>query len=64
MTDERCFACDRRITGTPRSVLVVNEDTTVFVGPDCYRKVKAADQVVGYQPPRGGPRLALIGSKG
>jgi hypothetical protein len=50
-------------------VLVVGEATTVPVGRECFSKVKRADGLAYarknddfYQPPKGGPRLCLIGS--
>jgi hypothetical protein len=45
-------------------VLVWGEQTTVPVGMECYRKVKRMDKHGGYQPPKGGPKLGLIGSRG
>lgn len=52
----KCFACGRLL----RPGRVVNADThdaqVVIVGPECYRKIKAAGRE-GYQPPQGGPRL-------
>ena len=53
---EKCFACGKPIRTTPNIVQVVGEETKVFVGPDCYRKIVRAGE---YQPPRGGPQLKL-----
>lgn len=58
-----CFACER-IHGISHFVLVDGEATTVCVGPSCYAKVRKFDKIGGYQPPKGGPKLFLIGSKG
>lgn len=73
----KCFACDRMLEGERyfrgewhavalfvAYVQVDGESTTVPVGRECYRKVVAMDASGGYQPPLGGPRLFLIGSKG
>lgn len=62
--NEKCFACDRRLDERFEYVLVAGESTTVPVGMNCYRKVKRFDRDGGYQPPKGGPRLVLIGSRG
>lgn len=35
------------------------DDQTAFVGPECFKKIRAAGDD-GYQPPLGGPRLYLI----
>jgi hypothetical protein len=51
---DKCFACDRKLN-RPR-VADTRDGQTVFVGADCYRKIEAAGEV-GYQPPKGGPRL-------
>lgn len=63
--DNRCFACNRPIRNRKEQfVMVKGESTTVPVGSDCYAKVRACDADGGYQPPLGGPRLVLIGSRG
>lgn len=56
---ECCFACGRAITRFPPAVVDTRDDQTVYVGPDCFQKVKQAGEA-GYQPPRGGPRLWLL----
>lgn len=55
---ESCFACGRKLRGTPRLV-DTRDDQLVYVGPDCYKKIMAAEPG-GYQPARGGPRLYII----
>lgn len=56
----KCFACDKPISqkdGVLLHRLVdTRDDQIVFVGSDCFRKVKASGDT-GYQPPKGGPRL-------
>lgn len=56
----RCFACDKPISRKDTILLShevdTRDDQIVFVGADCFRKVKAAGDA-GYQPPKGGPRL-------
>lgn len=57
----KCFACDRQLNKT--IYLVVTEDgQTVYVGPDCYRKIRQSNK--SYQPPLGGPKLQLIAEGG
>ena len=53
----KCFACDRT---TDRPHLVrCRDEQTVFVGRDCFARVRTAGPE-GYQPPLGGPPLFLI----
>ena len=67
--NEKCFACGRRVVSNRwEYVQVVGEETTVPVGMECYRKIRKFDREHNghdfYQPPLGGPKLALIGSRG
>jgi hypothetical protein len=56
---ERCFACGR-VLGV-RPLLVDTRDAqTVFVGAECAKQITASGNE-GWQPPRGGPRLYLMG---
>jgi hypothetical protein len=57
--NDKCFACNRPILARPCLVQVKDESQTAYVGPDCYKKIKAAG-AAGYQPPLGGPRLVLV----
>jgi len=61
---ERCFACGRLLRELANMVITEDNAQTVSVGRDCYAKVRALDRCGGYQPPKGGPRLFLIGSVG
>lgn len=59
----RCFACDRKLGNNPYLV-DTRDDQTVFVGSECFRKIKAAGEK-GYLPPPDefgvtGPRLWII----
>lgn len=55
----KCFACDRPITTISPRLVDTRDDQVVEVGQECFRKIiKAGD--VGYQSPRGGPRLWLL----
>jgi hypothetical protein len=54
----RCFACDR-LLDIKKTLVRCADEQTVFVGDECYRRVKAAGET-GYQPPKGGPRLYLL----
>jgi hypothetical protein len=38
------------------------DEQTVFVGPDCFKRVESGGSK-GYQPPLGGPRLFIIGQQ-
>lgn len=52
-----CFACGKAIKSSTTANLVDTRDAqTVFVGPDCYKKVVTAGEQ-GYQSPKGGPKL-------
>lgn len=53
----KCFACDRALR-RPHLVRCIDEQT-VFVGPECFRRISASGKT-GYQPPLGGPRLFCI----
>ena len=61
---EPCFACGRAISGRQYWVITEDGGQTVMVGRNCYNEVRKADKAGGYQPPDGGPKLFLIGSKG
>jgi hypothetical protein len=46
---ERCFSCGRKL-GKKKPHLVDTRDCqTVYVGPECYRKIKAAGEA-GHTP--------------
>jgi hypothetical protein len=57
MSKTKCFACDKA-TSRPRLVRCIDEQT-VFVGADCFRRIKYSGKD-GYQPPFGGPKLYCI----
>ena len=54
----KCFACDKPLPVNP-TLADTRDGQTVYVGPECLRRIRAAGEA-GYQPPRGGPRLYLI----
>lgn len=58
MTDERCFACGRKLGKNPKLV-DTRDDQKVFVGRECYKKVVEAGEK-GYQYPGIGPKLYLL----
>lgn len=62
--DGNCFACDRKLRplrdGSRLGVVTADGAQLVYVGSECYRKIEAGWEQ-GYQPPKGGPRLYLIG---
>lgn len=52
-----CYACGRPMLGTGSRVLTEDDGhQRQYVGPDCYQHVVDAGEL-GYQPPKGGPRL-------
>lgn len=53
-----CYACDKTLRGAGYLV-GCQDDQTVFVGPECFRHIRAGG-ADGYQPPKGGPRLYLL----
>lgn len=58
---EKCFACDRALAS--RREARTTDGQRVYVGPDCFARIKRAGPD-GYQPPKGGPRLILISTEG
>lgn len=60
-TTQKCFACDRKLGRSPELV-DTRDDQKVFVGSDCFRLIVDAGEV-GYQPPKGGPRLYKVGEE-
>lgn len=62
MTDrkEPCFACDRPMSS--KYLVTCRDEQTVFVGSECFKKIRAAD-IHGWQPPKGGPRLFTVANK-
>ena len=54
----KCFACDKKLGINP-AIADTKDDQYVFVGTDCYQKIKKAG-AEGYQPPLGGPRLWVL----
>jgi hypothetical protein len=55
MSNKRCFACDKKLGKNP-ALADTRDDQLVFVGTECYKYIKAAGEL-GYQPPKGGPKL-------
>ncbi len=56
---EKCFACDRPLGKRPKLV-DTRDGQKVFIGASCFRLIEQSGDT-GYQPPRGGPKLYLIG---
>lgn len=52
---EKCYACGKRLGKYPH-VADTLEDQIVYVGSECYKLILQSD-IIGYQPPKGGPRL-------
>lgn len=58
----RCFACDKFMRSYQNDVVITSDGQTVYAGPDCFKLIKKAKEH-GYQPPKGGPKLYLIGEQ-
>ena len=54
---ERCFACGKELKSP--NLVDTRDGQTVYVGPECFAKVREAGES-GYQPPKGGPKLYLL----
>ena len=51
----KCFCCDKPIASRPKWAYTA-DGQSVYVGPECCRKIKRAG-AEGWQPPLGGPRM-------
>lgn len=58
---DKCFACDKPLGKSP-ALVDTRDAQTVYVGSECFKKIRAAGDS-GYQPPLGGPRLYLLRDK-
>lgn len=54
----KCFACDKRLGKNP-TLVDTRDGQHVYVGSECFSRICTAG-AVGYQPPKGGPRLWLM----
>lgn len=60
----KCYACEKKlerfaVQGTFAIAVKGEGNEHLYpVGPDCYKKIEAAEEL-GYKPPLGGPRLIL-----
>jgi len=52
----RCFACNKPIPSGKGATAHAIDEQRVDVGPDCFTRILLAG-IVGYLPPKGGPRL-------
>lgn len=57
--EERCFACGLAFRGGIKTMVETSDLQRVYVGKTCFEYIKAAGGI-GYQPPKGGPRLYLF----
>lgn len=55
MANRTCYACGKRLGKRPKLVTCADEQD-VFVGSECGKLIEQA-KAVGWQPPKGGPRL-------
>jgi hypothetical protein len=56
---KQCYACGKPRKSELCRVVRCSDEQTVFVGPECFRRIKRSGEA-GYQPPLGGPRLFLV----
>lgn len=56
--DGGCFSCGKKLGKKPATVTCEDEQD-VRVGSECFKLIQAAG-IVGYQPPKGGPKLFLL----
>lgn len=59
--EDKCFACDKKLNHRPLAFDLTywartNDDQFVHVGSKCITRILKAGKV-GYQPPKGGPKL-------
>jgi hypothetical protein len=54
---DKCFACGRALGRNP-ALADTRDGQVVFVGSECFKLIKRGN--VGWQPPKGGPRLYRI----
>jgi hypothetical protein len=54
----RCFACNKKL-GTNPALVDTRDSQVVYVGSECFKRIKASGEA-GYQPPNIGPRLYLL----
>jgi hypothetical protein len=52
----QCFACGKPFGAKQPKEVFTSDPQMQHVGPECFRKIRAAGNE-GYQPPLGGPRL-------
>jgi hypothetical protein len=57
-TVTRCYACDRKLGKSPKLV-DTRDDQLVYAGSECFKQIIKNKN--GWQPPKGGPKLYLIG---
>ena len=55
----KCFCCDKKLTGKKKYLVTTRDEQTVYVGPECFKKIQKNGNN-GYQPPLGGPKLYPI----
>lgn len=58
----KCFACNKPLAERRGQAITSDGAQVVFVGTDCAMKIVKAG-TKGYQPPKGGPRLYVIGKQ-
>ncbi len=56
---EPCYSCGKPMKSERFTVYTADDGGQIqYVGPECFRKIKAAGSA-GFQPPLGGPRLYI-----
>jgi len=59
----KCFSCEKTLHRVPKVAIITEDGQSVYVGPDCARRI-TANGAKGYQPPGTGPRLFIRGERG
>lgn len=57
MQKEKCFACDKPLGAIPH-MAETSDGQKVYVGIGCWKEMHG--YTLGWQPPKGGPRLFPI----
>lgn len=61
-TAVRCFACGKKLQERRGQAITSDGAQVVLVGVDCATKISRSG-FDGYQPPKGGPRLYVLGKQ-
>jgi hypothetical protein len=58
-----CFACDRPIIGKVKHKAITSDGAQIVpIGSECFKEIVQGG-ILGWQPPKGGPRLFIVQEK-